>query len=108
MTRIAAFLILFATAGSAWAAEIVEFSLIIKNHQFEPAKLVVPAGKKVKLLIDNQDSTPEEFESHVLNREKVILGNSKGVVLIGPLKPGQYNYFGEFHESTAKGVIVAQ
>lgn len=108
MTRIATFLILFATAGSAWAAEIVEFSLTIKNHQFEPAKLVVPAGKKVKLLIDNQDSTPEEFESHVLNREKVIPGNSKGVVLIGPLKPGQYNYVGEFHESTAKGVIVAQ
>lgn len=108
MTRFAAFLILFATAGSTWAAEIVEFTLTIKNHQFEPAQLVVPAGKKVKLLINNQDPTPEEFESHVLNREKVIPGNSQGIVLIGPLSPGQYSYIGEFHESTAKGVIVAK
>lgn len=90
------------------AAEIVEFTVTIKNHRFEPAELVVPAGAKIKLLVQNQDATPEEFESHVLKREKVIPGNSSGVVMLGPLKPGKYPYFGEFHESTAKGVIVAQ
>ena len=68
----------------------------------------VPTGKKVKLLIENRDSTPEEFESHSLNREKVIPGKSTGTVYIGPLAAGSYPFVGEFNEKTAKGVIVAK
>ena len=56
----------------------------------------------------NEDATPEEFESHDLNREKVIAGKSKGIVVIGPLKPGTYSFVGEFHEDTAKGRIVVK
>jgi len=73
-----------------------------------PAELEVPAGQKIKLLVDNQDPTPEEFESHSLNREKVIPGNSKAAIFIGPLKPGGYEFFGEFHQATAQGRIVAK
>ena len=73
-----------------------------------PAELEVPAGQKIKLLVDNQDPTPEEFESHSLNREKVIPGNSKATIFIGPLKPGSYEFFGEFHQATAQGRIVAK
>ena len=40
--------------------------------------------------------------------EKVIPGKSKGVVRIGPLKPGRYPFFGEFHEATAKGTLIAE
>ena len=65
-------------------------------------------GKKIKLTIDNQDATPEEFESHELNREKVIPGKSKLSIFIGPLKPGKYPYIGEFNKKTANGVIVAE
>mgnify|MGYP001070395433 FL=1 len=68
----------------------------------------MPAGKKVKLLVSNLDSTPEEFESHELNREKVIAGNGKATIYIGPLSPGRYPFFGEFNEKTARGVIVAE
>ena len=85
-----------------------EYSLVIKNHQFSPAELRVPAGQKIKLLVSNQDSTPEEFESHALNREKVIAGNARATIYIGPLKPGQYTYVGEFHEDSARGVIIAE
>lgn len=84
------------------------YTLTIKNHQFEPAQLTVPAGKKIKLLIENKDSTPEEFESHALNREKVIAGNGQITLFIGPLSAGQYSYVGEFNEATAKGVIIAK
>lgn len=91
----------------AHAAE-PEVQLVIKNHVFEPAELKVPAGQRVKLVVHNQDSTPEEFESHSLNREKVIPGGAKGTVFIGPLKPGRYSFVGEYHEATAKGVIVAE
>ncbi|MGH8034000.1 MAG: cupredoxin domain-containing protein, partial [Lysobacterales bacterium] len=39
-----------------------EFTLVIKEHRFEPERLEVPANTRVKLIVDNQDSTPEEFE----------------------------------------------
>jgi len=85
-----------------------EYSLVIQEHRFQPAELTIPAGKKVKLLIENRDATPEEFESHALNREKVIPGKSSASIFIGPLKPGRYPFVGEFNEKTAKGVIIVQ
>jgi plastocyanin len=91
----------------AFATEDV-FTIQIKNHRFEPAELAVPAGKKVKLLIENLDATPEEFESHELNREKVIAGNGKTTIYIGPLSAGKYPYYGEFNQATANGVIIAK
>jgi len=94
--------------SSAVLAADADFTLTIKNHVFQPAQLEVPAGKKIKLLVENQDATPEEFESHPLNREKVIAGNSSATIYIGPLDPGRYPFFGEFHESTAQGAIVAK
>jgi plastocyanin len=90
------------------AAAGPEITVVIKDHRFVPAEVKVPAGQKVKLIVDNQDATPEEFESHELNREKVIAGKSKGAVFIGPLKPGRYPFIGEFNEATAKGVVVAE
>jgi len=83
------------------------FTITIKDHQFSPKELIVPANEKVKLIIENQDSTAEEFESYDLNREKIVTGNGKITIFIGPLKPGEYKYFGEFHEDTAQGIIIA-
>ncbi len=84
------------------------YSLIIKDHRFQPAEISIPSGKKVKFLVENQDPTPEEFESHSLNREKVIAGKSKATIYIGPLAPGRYSFEGEFNPKTAQGVIIAQ
>lgn len=89
-------------------AEDGVYSLIIKDHRFQPAEITIPAGKKVKLLVENQDPTAEEFESHSLNREKVIAGKSKTTIYIGPLAPGRYTFEGEFNASTAQGAIIAQ
>lgn len=85
-----------------------EVALTIKNHLFTPAEIKVPADQRIKLTVHNQDGTPEEFESHSLNREKLIPAGAKAVVYIGPLKPGRYDFFGEFNPSTAKGVVVAE
>ena len=85
-----------------------EITLTIKDHRFVPAEVKVPAGQKIKLIVENQDATPEEFESHALNREKVIAGKSKANIFIGPLKPGRYPFVGEFNEATAKGVVIAE
>lgn len=98
----------FALCGLALAADAPEFTLAIKNHRFDPTELKVPAEQRVKLIVHNQDNTPEEFESHSLNREKVIPGGAKVTIYIGPLKPGRYTFFGEFNEKTAQGAVVAE
>lgn len=95
------------TAAVAAEAEPT-FTIVIKDHRFAPAELEVPAGKKFKLLLRNQDPTPEEFESKELKREKVIKGNSEAVISIGPLKAGTYPFVGEFNEKTAQGRLVAK
>ncbi len=89
-------------------ADDPSFELTIRNHRFEPESLQVPAGRKIRLVVHNADPTAEEFESYELNREKVIAGNSKGIVYIGPLDAGTYPFFGDFHQKTAKGRIVAK
>src|SRR5262245_35681339 len=85
-----------------------EFNLVIRNHKFEPQEIRVPAGKRVSIYVTNEDASAEEFESPSLKVEKVIPGKSKGVVRIGPLAPGRYEFFGDFHADTAKGVVIAE
>ena len=90
------------------AARADDFTLTIKDHKFTPSEVKVAAGKRHIITVVNDDATPEEFESHALRIEKVVPGKSKGVVRIGPLKAGRYPFVGEFHEDSAKGVIVAE
>lgn len=94
--------------ASSSLAKTPKIVLEIRDHLFFPSEVVIPKNTKVKLLIINKDKTPEEFESYELNREKVIPGNSKATVFIGPLKPGEYPFFGEFHPKTAQGKVVVQ
>jgi len=94
-------------AASLYAQE-PEYRLVIRDHKFEPAELTIPAGKKVKLIIENMDATAEEFESHELNREKVVPAKGQVTVFVGPLKPGRYPFFGDFNKDTAKGVLIVQ
>jgi hypothetical protein len=88
------------------ATPVIEIE--IKDHLFYPSEFTIPANTKVKLLIRNLDPTPEEFESYELNREKVINGNSKTVIFIGPLPPGEYPFFGEFYPKTAQGKVLVE
>ena len=89
-------------------AQDLSFALTINDHRFEPSELQVPAGKRFKLVVKNLDSTAEEFESHELKLEKVIPGRSEVNLTVRPLKPGTYEFAGEFHQKTAKGRIVAK
>jgi len=85
-----------------------EYAVAIKDHRFEPTEIRIPAGQKVKLMIHNLDATPEEFDSHDLNREKVITPESKATIFIGPLKAGRYSFIGEFHQDTAQGAVIVE
>jgi hypothetical protein len=90
------------------AADLPAFQLTAKDGRFIPETVEVPAGQKFKLVVNNEGPGPEEFESHELNREKVIPAGQKAEIIIGPLKAGTYDFFGEFHPKTAKGQIVAK
>jgi hypothetical protein len=85
-----------------------DLKLVLENHKFTPAEVRVPANKKIRIVIENRDDTPEEVESKGLHIEKVIAAKSKGVVSVGPLKPGNYTFYGEYNEATAQGVLIAE
>lgn len=85
-----------------------DYVLTIKNHRFEPQTLEIPADKRIKLVVKNSDTVPEEFESHELHLEKIILAGQQAVMFIGPLEPGRYGFFGEFHPETAQGHIIVK
>lgn len=84
------------------------FEIIIKDHKFTPDEIRAPAGEKLKLVIHNQDPTPEEFESDDFRREKIIAGNSSATIYVGPLKPGKYHFFGEFNLDQANGYLIVE
>jgi plastocyanin len=105
MALVAAWAVLAMSGAGALAQD---FNLAIRDHKFEPAEIRVPAGKRVVIQITNNDPTPEEFESSSLKVEKVIAGKSKATIRVGPLQPGRYEFIGEFHADTAKGVLIAE
>ena len=106
-STLAGFAILLAFSSSGFAQEPPVFRLLMKDHRFEPPRLVVPAGVRFVLMVRNGDDTPAEFESGSLNVEKVISAGREATVRLGPLKPGEYPFIDEFHQDTGRGVLVA-
>lgn len=90
------------------AENLPAFNLTIKDNRYSPEQVEIPAGQKIKLVINNEGPGPEEFESSDLNREKLIKAGKTAEVIIGPLKAGTYKFIGEFHPQTAQGQIVAK
>lgn len=83
---------LTACCAGAVAEDVYATSIAICDYRFEPAELRRPAGKRVLLTVINADPPSEEFKSPALKVEKVIAGNSQGVVRISLLSPGRYDF----------------
>jgi hypothetical protein len=101
-------LVVATCCASARAEDVFSASITIRGHKFEPSELHVPAGKRIVLTVINADPLSEEFDSPALKAEKVIAGSSEAIVRIAPLKPGTYEFVGEYHEETAKGRVIAE
>jgi hypothetical protein len=101
------FALIFVAAAPV-AAQEPSYTLVIKDHRFQPTEIEIPANKKIALVVKNEDPTPEEFESTELRREKVVPGGQQITVYIGPVKPGRYEFFGDFNPTTARGHIIAK
>jgi hypothetical protein len=96
------------TAGCAGAARADDtVRLILKDHRFSPEQVIVPAGRRFRIEVSNQDSTPAEFESSDLRVEKIVVSNGTIVVNAGPLRPGTYRFFDDYHPDQAKGTLTA-
>jgi plastocyanin len=100
-------LIVFFTA--AWAAaEPVEVRLTLKDHRFDPSEVRVKGDDGIKLVVKNEDPSMEEFESPALRKEKKILGGHTLLMSIPFIRPGTYEFYGEFHADTAKGKLIVE
>lgn len=97
---------ILAASGAAWADDVV--NLEVRGHRFVPDRIEVPANVKFKLMVKNSDPTPEEFESASLNREKLVPAGQTVTIFLGPLAPGEHKFFGDFHQDTAKGIMVVK
>jgi len=80
----------------------------IVNHQFQPSIIEVPANLSFKLIIENTDSTIEEFESDDLKKEKLIQAGKSITIPIKGLDRGEYKFYGDFHQKSAQGKIVVK
>lgn len=92
-------------ATIAWAADPVVLTLM--DHHFTPSAVSVPAGERFRIEVVNQDATPAEFESNDLRVEKIVVPGGKIVVNAGPLKPGTYKFFDDYHPDLAQGTLTA-
>jgi len=110
--RYALCLVFFAAAMipavAALGGDEPSVALSVKDRKFAPAELTIPAGKQVTLTIKNLDATAVEFESHDFKAEKIVPAGGEVVLHIGPLKPGSYGFFDDFHEDETKGTLVVK
>jgi plastocyanin len=98
-------LLAFAVAAPALGDD-PSFSIVLKDNQFLPGEVQIPAGTKVKLVVRNENTTPSEFESTQFHREKVVAPGQEITVFVGPLDPGSYEFFDDFHPATRGHLVV--
>ena len=97
----------FAINSLVLAADEPLTLLTIHDSKFEPNQLVLPSGVKLKLVVRNLDAMPAEFESYDLSREVVVPGHAEITIYIGPMEPGNYQFFNDFNHEM-QGSIVAK
>ena len=101
-------LALFLAAGPAPAlAQYANVEIVVKDKKFEPAEVKAPANARIVIRVINKDAVAMEFESKSLKVEKVVTPNSEGILRVGPLKPGKYDFFDDFNQSN-RGTLVVE
>lgn len=97
-----------ALSGVVAAEDMPTYHLELKDGTLNPARLVVPAGQRFKLVVKNSGKSAAEFESLPLRKEKVLAPGVESFVVFQGLSAGEYKFFDDFHPATARGVIVVK
>ncbi len=98
-------LLLLALPVAAQADQLV--TLVIQNHTFSPSTFEVPAGERFRIQLTSHDESVDEFESYDMKFEKIIVPGNTITVFAGPLHPGTYTFFDDYHPDQAKGTVTA-
>ncbi|MBB3648264.1 hypothetical protein FHX14_004489 [Rhizobium sp. BK619] len=91
-------------AGGADPVFRVHFS----NGLISPTVIEVPANTRFKLQLQNDGSTPIEFESIPLRKEKVLAPGASSFLVFRSLDPGDYAFFDDFHLDMPPARLVAK
>ena len=99
---------LLLSPAQARAADLLTYTVVAKGGKLIPDKLDVPAGVRIKIVIRNEGHDAIEFESLRLRKEKVLAPGAESFLVIAPLKPGEYEFFDEFHPDTGRCLIIVK
>jgi plastocyanin len=95
-------------AGRAHAQAAIEIQLNYKDKKFDPAEIGAPPNTPIVIKFRNLDHDAMEFESDALHIEKVVAAGKEATFKVRAQKPGRYEFFDEYNEKTARGVLVVK
>jgi uncharacterized cupredoxin-like copper-binding protein len=84
------------------------FEVVARDGRLVPARLEVPAGQRVKLVVRNEGKSPIEFENLDMRVEKVLAPGATSFVVLPKLKPGEYEFIDEFHADAGRMKVIAK
>jgi hypothetical protein len=93
---------------TAHSADSVSVVLEMKDGVLTPERIEIPANTQVKIVLRNTGTTPAEFESLRLRKEKVLAPGVESFVVIHKASPGEYPFFDDFHLDGKPGLIIAR
>ena len=96
-----------AATSSFGQEEMPTFRIELKDGAIVPDRLEVPAGVRFKILIANTGTTPVEFESLELKREKAVAPGDEVPLVFRRLDAGSYAFFDDFHPGS-KATLIAK
>ena len=103
-----ALILVAAWIGGAESAEDPVYRIEFADGVVTPSRIEVPADRRIELLLVNKGTTPAEFESLTLRKEKVLAPDSSTSMVIKGLDPGEYPFFDDFHPEAPPAVLVAK
>lgn len=95
-------------ATIAFADDSPTFVIDLKDGAITPPSLEVPANAQFTLELRNSGSSPAEFESIELRKEKVLGPGANSFIVIRRLDPGEYRFFDDFHPGMPPATLIAR
>ena len=95
-------------AAAQIAQELPTFHIAVRDGRFDPSRVEVPTGKRIKFILRNEGPGPLEFENDEMRIEKVLGPGATSFVVLPKLAPGTYTFVDEFNPITGELTVVAE
>ena len=96
--------------SSVSAAEKVgAIVLFMKDTEFKPDRLIIPASQEVTLVVDNADLMVHTLTIEDLDLSHALAGRSSMLIELAELQPGQHEYTSTaWGDEDMKGTLVVE